>query len=423
MREIPVILAVLFLAAGTAEADWLDVVATSADVRNMRTGEQGSTIEAQEGDPIEIICQEWIGLADDKQFWHTDVVQRWENRILVDGTSIAIFNPTLPPGTKIGNYVDKGGLFESSKSVQGNPTEIRRSYGPRQWVASGAGNHEISCVVNQPKGISDHNAANNVVRALVRVFPATPEAAAGTASDPESRDAAAAVSPATAIDTVRVPTADIRSMEASAQVSQPKDSPQTLTVASGRKALTANVAPPNPCALDVVYYKPGLPMAEASASVPAAGDTVLIRCEFYRTTGRIEFPQCNERAQKAIERLRFAQSSSSRYSGMLQVDGNSVRVISSPHDGSDFSLEQQWIYREAGQHEIACAVDNGLRPVDNDAMQQLARSALHTVGVAPPKRRYTPPVDGPKQRVTLSPQPSVAPLPADSPAKLSEKTR
>lgn len=179
-------------------------------------------------------------------------------------------------------------------------------------------------------------------------------------------------------------------------------------------------APPNPCSVDVAYYVPGGPIAEAASAAPIVGEPLELRCEFYRKTARVEFQTCDASARSAVERLRAAQQQSGRFTGALHVDGNAIRGVTSPTDGSDFRVEAQWSYREAGQHEIGCFVDNGLRSADAAAVRELARTGLHSIAGGRLKRPGAASSSG-AQRLTLSPGPTaLAPLPAGSGAKLTQ---
>jgi hypothetical protein len=135
-------------------ADWLDVIAESIEVRNLRTGQAGPNITAQEGDVLEISCTEFIDLYGTHEKWVASTPQRWENRVTVDGRTLAIFNGEMPQGTTL-----------AKPKFASRP----KTYPAVQWTASGIGAHEASCVLNQPKKISDHVAANNVINTLINV--------------------------------------------------------------------------------------------------------------------------------------------------------------------------------------------------------------------------------------------------------------
>ena len=156
-----------------ASADWLDVVAERIEVKNLRTGQSGPNLSAQEGDTLEISCTEFIDLYGSHEKWVASTPQRWENRVKVDGQTLAIFNGELPQGT----------TFQKPKFAN-RPT----TYPPVQWVASGIGSHEASCVLNQPKKISDHVASNNVINALINVAAKGP-VVKGTLKKPPARPA------------------------------------------------------------------------------------------------------------------------------------------------------------------------------------------------------------------------------------------
>lgn len=142
--------------AWPAHADWLDVVATKIEVRNLRTGQAGENIAAQVGDVLEISCTEYIGLYGDHEKWTAATPQSWENRIKVDSTTLLMFNGSIKQGN---------GFLTLKKGFQGRTT----TYPPAKWTAAGIGVHEASCVLNQPKKISDHVAVNNVIRTPINV--------------------------------------------------------------------------------------------------------------------------------------------------------------------------------------------------------------------------------------------------------------
>jgi hypothetical protein len=167
-----------------ASADWLDVIAERIEVKNLRTGQSGPNLLAQEGDVLEISCTEFIDLYGSHDKWVASTPQRWENRVKVDGKTLAIFNGELPQGT----------TFQKPKFANRPKT-----YAPVQWVASGIGNHEASCVLNQPKKISDHVVSNNVINALINVTASVP-VVKGTLKEPPSRQ----VRPAPAAVTIVV---------------------------------------------------------------------------------------------------------------------------------------------------------------------------------------------------------------------------
>jgi hypothetical protein len=146
-----------------ASADWLDVIAESIEIRNLRSGQSGPNITAQEGDVLEISCTEFIDLYGNHEKWVAATPQRWENRVTVDGKTLAIFNGAFPQGMSI----EKGVRFPPHP----------KTYPAVQWTAIGIGTHEASCVLNQPKKISDHVAANNVINTLINVT-AAPKATA-----------------------------------------------------------------------------------------------------------------------------------------------------------------------------------------------------------------------------------------------------
>jgi hypothetical protein len=165
----------LLTVAPLALADWLDVIAENITVTNVRTGQSGTTVTAQAGDSLQIVCAEWVGLAAGHDVWETKTVQRWENRVMVDGNSVAIFNPTIAPGTMIGHKEGSSGIGGIGGYMSQNGlADIRNVYPPVSWIATGAGNHEARCVLNQPKQISDHVPTNNVATALI-VVAATPQ--------------------------------------------------------------------------------------------------------------------------------------------------------------------------------------------------------------------------------------------------------
>lgn len=126
-------------------------------------------------------------------------------------------------------------------------------------------------------------------------------------------------------------------------------------------AATPLGAPPNPCALDVRYYVPETPILLANSGTPQAGDQVQIQCRFSIRTSRLEWPRCEDADRRSMALIARSQASAGRFSGIVSIDGNTVGVASSPTDGGEFERTSLWSFKEPGQHEVRCAVDNALR--------------------------------------------------------------
>ena len=224
----------LLAAAPAAHADWLDVIAENITVTNVRTGQSGTTVTAQAGDSLQIVCTEWVGLSSGHDVWETKTVQRWENRVTVDGQSVAIFNPTIAAGTIIGSSTSSSGFLGlgGSQSKKGF-ANIRNTYPPVAWVAAAAGNHEARCVLNQPKQISDHILTNNVASALIIVAatPQTPQANPPVSLLPRTATGTVAKSAPTAMHRSAAPVAS-------------ESSAATVTAATGIRAINAGSAEP-----------------------------------------------------------------------------------------------------------------------------------------------------------------------------------
>lgn len=140
--------------------------------------------------------------------------------------------------------------------------------------------------------------------------------------------------------------------------------------------------PAGPCGIEVTYYVPEPPIIQSSAGSVSAADQVAIRCDYRAVTAHVEWPVCNAEAQAAMQVLRFAQESGSRYSGILNIDGQNVGVATSPAGGGDFSSEKLWSYGGAGGHEVACQIDNGLKHAAKNGLDYLLQSVRHDVAAA-----------------------------------------
>lgn len=355
-------------------ADWLDVIAENITVTNARTGQSGTTVTAQAGDTLNIVCTEWIGLSSGHDIWETKTVQRWENRVTINGQSVAIFNPTIAAGTIIGSSQSSSGFLGlgGSKSKKGF-ADIRNTYPPVAWTASGTGSHEVRCVLNQPKQISDHVLTNNVAAALV-VVQAPPQTTAANPSAP-----------------TRPPTVIGAASDATPAAAQRSAGPvgsgsggARVTAATGIRALnsqqSAAEAPPNPCHMDVSYYVPLPPVVESSSPSLQVGDQVQVQCTFEKRMRQMEWPQCDDAAKGEMQSLKNSQESGSRYSGMMIIDDANVGVATSPPDGSSFDNTGTWLFHETGSHEVTCQVDNGLYVAGGERPLYLEAGATLSVG-------------------------------------------
>jgi hypothetical protein len=293
--------------------------------------------------------------------------------VLVDGQSVAIFNPTIAAGTIMGSSQSNSGFLGlgASHSKKG-ASYIRTAYPPVAWSAAAAGNHEARCVLNQPKQISDNSLANNVATALI-IVEAAPQVV--QAKPPESLPPSASVTTAT-------PAAPAISQRTAGPVSS-ESTDGNMTLATGTRATggqtKSTAAPPNPCQLAVSYYVPQAPVVESSAPSLQAGDQVQVQCTFDKKKREMEWQQCDEKAKKEIQSLKYSQASGSRYSGIMIIDDANVGVATSPPDGSGFTNTRTWIFNAAGAHEVTCQVDNGLYVAGGDMPQFLQAGASLSV--------------------------------------------
>jgi hypothetical protein len=141
-----------------------------------------------------------------------------------------------------------------------------------------------------------------------------------------------------------------------------------------------SAAPPNVCSMDVNYYVPLPPIIESSSSSLQVGDQVQVQCAFEKRTQQIEWEQCDGKAKKEMESLKYSQESASRYSGMMIIDNANVGIATSPIDGGDFKNTGTWIFNAAGAPEISCQVDNGLYLAGTDMPLHLQTAASISVG-------------------------------------------
>lgn len=171
-------------------------------------------------------------------------------------------------------------------------------------------------------------------------------------------------------------------------VAPPSHAPPSATPAATMRNARTMTATPNTCQYEATYYVPQPPVIETSSPNYQAGDQVQIRCEFTKRTRKLEWAQCNDTARNAISMLKLSQESGSRYSGLFVIDGARVGVTSSPADGGDFGGSALWTFNEAGVHRVACHVDNGLRPAEEDSPVYLESRVELEVGGATGERRF-----------------------------------
>ncbi len=354
----------------TVQADWLDLVAEKIEVTNLRTGVTGTSVAAEPGDTLNVVCHEWIGLFGDHEVWQAGTIESWENRVNLDGKDIAIFRPTLAKGTIIGSQTSSSGVLGlgGTKTKKG-AGDIRNVYPTVTWVAAGIADHEISCILNQPKTISDHKSDNNVARAFVFVRPAV-EVASGT---PEFYAGPTQVSAAPGSSGTGA------SNPGMATVQNPRNA------ASGMRAVNpqAESAPQaaESCGIELSYYVPKAPVVTASDALET-GVPVQIRCVFDKMAKTLEWPHCDNAARNIIEGIMTSQDSGSRYSGIVVIDDANTGVTSSPVDGTAFEHVRNWTFSAPGTHSISCEVDNGLRLAEPDAPARLMATVSLEVAVS-----------------------------------------
>lgn len=176
-REIFSCLVGLFLivspSAAYAVADLLDVEALSIK----RDGAVGSVVEGQ---AVSFTCGWRVRIVDSGDYWHTKKGEAWPVRIEVDGKPIGNFQGTIAAGTCLGQLNTQSGIplpggGYSSTSVNCDKS-INGSNGPASWVAAGPGKHQVRCVINQPKQVSDRNPGNNISWLTVDVMKLPAEA-------------------------------------------------------------------------------------------------------------------------------------------------------------------------------------------------------------------------------------------------------
>jgi hypothetical protein len=379
MAQMALLMA-LCISGSPAQADWLDVHSDSIELRNLRTFESGVNLNAREGDRIQITCRQTIGLCCGHDLWETATEQRWDDLIQVDGKTIASRRPGIAAGTIMGKKSSSNLL--STKTIS-RPSSFSYAHEKIEWIAAGEGLHEVSCVLNQPKGVSDDNPNNNEIKALLLVMKQEQSAQAVAGSN-------GAEVPATASGTASS-TRGVRPQVSTGAQSVPPpvpvsgDGPTAVgtvsapaTTPPARK--TANSSPTNACAAELRYYQPRAPVLRSVGAGLAVGNQFETECQFAPATQRLEWTACDETAQALIQRVGRLNESSSPYSGVTQVDGSTLGVSTSPADGGPFRSRSLWSIATAGSHEIACRIDNPLRFVVPGATDYLVTAV--TVQVA-----------------------------------------
>lgn len=142
-------------------------------------------------------------------------------------------------------------------------------------------------------------------------------------------------------------------------------------------------SPPQACQITVPYLEPMAPVIETADGDVRQGDSYRVVCGFRPATRTIEWPSCDARVQRNIERYRqqLGHASGNRYSGMLDVNGITVRVTASPPGGrTGFELEHLWFQKDAGQVSLVCKVDNMLQPYVEGSARYLDSTASLNAG-------------------------------------------
>lgn len=119
------------------------------------------------------------------------------------------------------------------------------------------------------------------------------------------------------------------------------------------------------CRITAPYLIPNPPVIETAGSDVRQGDTFRIVCGYHPATKELEWPGCDTETENRVEnfRQRIGRATGNRYSGMLDINGVTVRVTASPPGGLDaFELEHLWYQKEAGMVSVVCKVDNMLQP-------------------------------------------------------------
>jgi len=119
------------------------------------------------------------------------------------------------------------------------------------------------------------------------------------------------------------------------------------------------------CALSVPYLKAESPVIETANSDLRQGDVFRIICRFTTDVKDLAWSNCDADTARMVEgyREKIVTSSAARYSGMVDVNGSTVRVAASPPQGLDaFEIEHLWVQKEPGTVVMGCKVDNILQP-------------------------------------------------------------
>ena len=140
---------------------------------------------------------------------------------------------------------------------------------------------------------------------------------------------------------------------------------------------------PQACQLTVPYLEALAPVVETAGSDVRQGDTFRVICEFRAATQTLDWQSCDSETQRNVERLRERMqiSAGNRYSGMLDVNGVTVRVTASPPGGAGgFEFEHLWVNGDVGEISLVCKVDNMLQPYVEGSPRYLESTASLTAG-------------------------------------------
>jgi len=322
----------------------------------------------QEGQTVSIDCN-WSANLAGAAYWQTKVNQTIQYIIKIDQGTIGFGPSVMPAGTTLGKKESKStGLNvpsldnPSPVNVSGTSTNYGNSFATRtdsiKWTAKGVGQHSVTCILPET-GFQEMDLNNNIAEARLEVAAVPQLQSQSPGSDTNSGTAKQSDTGATV-------------MAAQGGLSGPTAQSQKSTEQSGAPAgrmPAQNTADPvtsgQACALSVPYLKAESPVIETANSDLRQGDVFRIICRFTTDLRDLTWSNCDANTARMVEGYRgnLNRSSDARYSGMVDVNGSTVRVMASPPQGlSAFEIEHLWVQKEPGNVVIGCKVDNILQP-------------------------------------------------------------
>jgi len=157
----------------------------------------------------------------------------------------------------------------------------------------------------------------------------------------------------------------------------------SLSSSPAQSSTNSSVQTENACALSVPYLKVESPIIETAASDLRQGDVFRVICKFRADLKNLSWPNCDADTARKVAGYhdKIARSSAARYSGMLDVDGATVRVVASPPAGlGDFDIEHFWVHNKPGTFVLSCKIDNVLQQYVTDSGRYIEASTSVSVG-------------------------------------------